>query len=128
MNTLALDIPNISKLNIIATAGTFRHENIALLHNTAIVMSNVEVIQYFKVCKICFSFLRLLKYIFQFYYWVSLFLYKMNSGTYWQQNFTLIQTNMDNTYIHGCIIAESLKFYIKAFKSIFLNIKHIFLQ
>ena len=48
MNTLALDIPNISKLNIIATAGAFRHENIALLHGTAIVMSNVEVIQYFK--------------------------------------------------------------------------------
>ena len=48
MNTLALDIPNISKLNIIAAAGTFGHENIALLHGTASVMSNVEVIRYFK--------------------------------------------------------------------------------
>ena len=48
MNTLALDIPNISKLNIIAAAGTFGHENIALLHGTASVMSNVEVMRYFK--------------------------------------------------------------------------------
>ena len=52
----------------------------------------------------------------------------MNSGTYRQQHFTLIQTNMDDTYIHGCIIAESLRFYFKAFQSISLNIIHIFLQ